>query len=68
VLVAGRVTIRASKRGRRGVVDYSVEWLEGGTRNSQSGFRTLEDAMTFCPCSMDPDNVEREVVPGVSVT
>jgi hypothetical protein len=61
------VRISASRRGRRGVTIYSVDWKEGKDTFEQGGYRTLEKAMTFCPCSMDPDKVERKVIPGVEV-
>jgi hypothetical protein len=61
------VRISASRRGRRGVTIYSVDWEEDKHTFEQGGYRTLEQAMTFCPCSMDPDKVERKVIPGVEV-
>jgi hypothetical protein len=62
------VEITASQNGRRGRATYAVAWTESnGSGSVQSGYRTLEEALTFCPCSMDPDTVKRVVVPGVRV-
>jgi len=66
----GAVTISASERGKgkRKHVEYSVSWTEDdGSGFTQYGFRTLEEAMQFCPCSFNPDTVERTVIPGVTV-
>jgi hypothetical protein len=68
----GSVTISASERGGRGKykheVGYSVSWTEDdGSGFTQYGFRTLEEAKQFCPCSFDPDTLEHTVIPGVTV-
>lgn len=63
------VTISASKFGR-GPVTYTASWTEHGGESYQSGYRTLEEAMEFCPCSMasmDPGTIDRVVIPGVTV-
>jgi hypothetical protein len=66
--VPGTVEISASQRGKRRPVEYTVSWNEpDGGSSYQSGYRTLEEAMTFCPCSFDPDKIERVVIPGVFV-
>ena len=62
------LTISASQRGPRGRVEFRVTWTDADGTWSQLGYRTLEDAMRFCPCSMNPDTVKRIVIPGVTRT
>ena len=66
---ASKVVVTASRHGRQGIDTFKVAWTEAdGAEVVQAGFRTLEEALAFCPCSMDPDQVERVVVPGVMVS